>query len=492
MQEVERNRLGVVGVEQLLALLAELREAAALTGYLGFRLSAHPGHRLGELVPHPLDLAGGQPHLAVDALDRGLDQVDRDVGLLATRSPAAAEAEEVGVAAAIALGPGEAHAGAAAPAVERALQVVVVLSVLLGGAVVGGEDGLGFGEGRAVDQVLVPALVLDPGVADHTDVVGVLEHRRELAPGERLRRVLRGGPGPQAALGEGGEQGVERVGTRAVGGESPADMRRPLGIDFDRAEFPPLDHLPHVQVADRRSRWGAAELCLLRLSLHRLGSEVGRVELGVGGDDRVHEAADRSAIDVLGDGDQLDAGFMQRVGDSGVVVAVAGEAIDLVDDHEVQVALRLQPSEQRLEFGAVGGLRRLATIDVLGYDFRIKLGGLRLASLPLGRDRIALGVTASARLRRRRDPQVDRRPLHRRRLSPVSGAPVAGCSPRRRCVGRAGSAAIATSAATKRSRSSSSRRMPTTRAEWAQAPARRRCRWLSPCLTIYAAAPERR
>src|SRR5262249_4776454 len=82
------------------------------------------------------------------------------------------------------------------------------------------------------------------------------------------------------------------------------------------------------------------------------------------------------------------------------------------------------------------GLRRLATIDVLGYHFRVEVGGLRLTRLPLSGDRVALGVTASARLRRRRYPQIDRRPLHRRRPSPRSAAPVAGCSPRARRAGR--------------------------------------------------------
>jgi len=51
---------------------------------------------------------------------------------------------------------------------------VVVLSVLLGGVVVGRGHGLDAGEGPAVDQVLVAPLVLDTGVADGADVVGIL------------------------------------------------------------------------------------------------------------------------------------------------------------------------------------------------------------------------------------------------------------------------------------------------------------------------------
>jgi len=104
----------------------------------------------------------------------------------------------------------------------------------------------------------------------------------------------------------------------------------------------------------------------------------------------VHEPAYRGAVDVLGNRDKLDACFVQGVGDRRVVVAVAGEAIDLVDDHVVEVALLIESGEQRLQLRPVGGLRRLATVHVLGNHLGIELSGLRLARPPLGGDRIAL------------------------------------------------------------------------------------------------------
>ncbi|HEX8754024.1 MAG TPA: hypothetical protein VF731_11480 [Solirubrobacterales bacterium] len=179
-QQVDRDRPGVVGVHQLLALLAELGEAAALAGSLGFGLLPHPRHRRGEPGADRFGLGGRDPHLPIGALDGGLDQVDRDMGLLAAGPLLSPDAEEVGVAPAVAVCVGEAHPRAAAPAVERSLEVVMVLSVLLSRAVVGGEDGTGFLEGGAVDQVLVAALVFHPGEADHADVVGVLEDHRQL------------------------------------------------------------------------------------------------------------------------------------------------------------------------------------------------------------------------------------------------------------------------------------------------------------------------
>jgi hypothetical protein len=140
--------------------------------------------------------------------------------------------------------------------------------------------------------------------------------------------------------------------------------------------------------------------------LLRLGREVGRVELGIGGDDRVHEGADRGAVDVLGHRDQLDSRLVKRVGDRRVVIAVAGEAIDLVDDHVVEIPLCFEAGEQRLQLRAVGGLRRLASVDVLGDDLGIKLGDLRMAGLALGGDRVALRLMAPVGLGHRRDPQI--------------------------------------------------------------------------------------
>src|SRR5580765_2899509 len=126
MQQVKWDGLGVVGVQQLLALLSQLREPAALAGDLGFSLLPHPRQCLAELRPHPLNLACRQPDLAVDALDGGLDQIDRDVGLLAAGSLHPPNAKEVGVLASIALGLDQAHPRSAASAVEGALEVVVV------------------------------------------------------------------------------------------------------------------------------------------------------------------------------------------------------------------------------------------------------------------------------------------------------------------------------------------------------------------------------
>jgi hypothetical protein len=77
-------------VKQFPALLGELGEALALASGLGFGLPSHPGHSLAEFLPHRLGLLARQLHLAISTLHRRLDQVDRDVGLLAPGAPASA------------------------------------------------------------------------------------------------------------------------------------------------------------------------------------------------------------------------------------------------------------------------------------------------------------------------------------------------------------------------------------------------------------------
>jgi len=169
---------------------------------------------------------------------------------------------------------------------------------------------------------------------------------------------------------------VQGVGAGGVGGESPADVWCALEVDFDGADFAAFDDLSDVEVAEWCAGGGAAGLCLLDEALARLGGEVGRVELGVGGDDRVHEPTERRVVDVLRHRDQFDARVVQVVGDRRVVVAVASKPVNLVDDHVVQVALALHALQKGPECGAVDGLGGLATVHVLLDHLRVEARGL--------------------------------------------------------------------------------------------------------------------
>jgi hypothetical protein len=177
---------------------------------------------------------------------------------------------------------------------------VVVLAVALLGVPVRVEHRTRTLKRRLVDQGLVGAVVFDTRVADDPDVVGVGEHHRELRARQRFRRACRGGAGEQPAVGERILEGIEGVGAGRVCRETPADVRCAFGVDLHGADFASLDHLADVEVADWCAGGGASGLGLLDESLACLGGEVGGVELGVCGDDRVHEPPERRVIDVLG------------------------------------------------------------------------------------------------------------------------------------------------------------------------------------------------
>lgn len=77
--------------------------------------------------------------IGVKELPAFLDQIDWHVALFTAGSLHPPDAEEVGIPTSIPFRLDQAHPRTASTAVERALQIVVMLSILLGGVVVGGE-----------------------------------------------------------------------------------------------------------------------------------------------------------------------------------------------------------------------------------------------------------------------------------------------------------------------------------------------------------------
>ena len=106
-----------------------------------------------------------------------------------------------------------------------------------------------------------------------------------------------------------------------------------LGVDLDGAVLAALlVALADVEVADRCSHRGSAGLELLVQALADLGCEVLGVELRDGGHDAVQQHPRGCLVDVLRRGHQGDPGFDQPTVNLHIVQAVAGEAVDLVDD----------------------------------------------------------------------------------------------------------------------------------------------------------------
>ena len=122
-------------------------------------------------------------------------------------------------------------------------------------------------------------------------------------------------------------------------------------------------------------------------------------------------------VDVLGCGDQAHAGLVEDLVDLDVVGAVSRQAVQLVDDTEVDLGRLAQIAEHLLQLGAVGGASRLAAVDELLDDQCPQGGGLALIGFALGGDGEALLGPAALGLAAGGDADVGHRPLGLQRSS---------------------------------------------------------------------------
>ena len=157
-----------------------------------------------------------------------------------------------------------------------------------------------------------------------------------------------------------------------------------VGVGLDAGHQPPTDGSADVAIAQRRLVGPAALLSLLGHAFADLGGQVRRVELGHQGMDAFGEAALGAVIQRLDHADQLDPQAAQQGPDGDVVFEVAGEPVDLVDDHHLDVAVALDAGQHGLEGGSVGGAGALAALDVLPNDGDGVVGGVAGAGLALG------------------------------------------------------------------------------------------------------------
>ena len=129
-----------------------------------------------------------------------------------------------------------------------------------------------------------------------------------------------------------------------MGDERAADR-----VDVDPAGFPALVVAAlFVEVAEWGAADGAAGAGFLAEAFDDFAGEVAGVELGDGAHDAVEEDAAGGLVDVLGGGDQAGTGLVEDAVDVDVVGAVAGEAVEFVDDTIVDVAGVLEVVEHLL------------------------------------------------------------------------------------------------------------------------------------------------
>nr|WP_228809390.1 hypothetical protein [Nocardia farcinica] len=190
--------------------------------------------------------------------------------------------------------------------------------------------------------------------------------------------------------------------------ETQLDKGRSFGVDDDRADHAAVGVVDVVEVAELRAAEGAAVAGLLAHLVGDVGTGLAGLVFVEGGQDAVHQLADRGVVDGFGGRDQGDAALAQVCHDDRVVVAVPCHARELVDDDDVDVALAADPRQHLLECFAFGHLRsRTSGFDVLVDDRDAEVSRLAKARFPLGRNGYAFRVVVGPDLPGRGHAQVD-------------------------------------------------------------------------------------
>ena len=153
--------------------------------------------------------------------------------------------------------------------------------------------------------------------------------------------------------------------TGGVLAEGQTHQGRALGVELDGADLAAL-LVPGSDVAVAQGRFadGAAATGFLAHAFDGLIGQVAGVELGDRAHDAVQEHAAGGLIDVLGCGDQAHTGLVKGLVDLDVVSAVSRQAVQLVDDTEVDLGRLAQIAEHLLQLGPVGGASRLAAVHL--------------------------------------------------------------------------------------------------------------------------------
>nr|WP_258059857.1 hypothetical protein [Rathayibacter sp. AY1A7] len=419
LEEVEGDRVCVVRLEEAKLFAFEPLQIGPDLRALPLGIAAS-GHEL--VMKQPLKVVSGdavEPETLLVLLDDLLlYDVDEDRFLRAvvpfrlTRG-----AVEVGVDLAR-LRPRHLHdqAVVTVPAVHRALEVVVVSTSALAGAA-RLQCVLHLVPRLLVDQGLVLAGVGRSGERDEAEIVGVGQNLVEIGIGEGPGGNLRGPPRGEPALSElKRELGQADVGL-GVAVEGPGDERSAVSVWANRAAFAAVAvELANVEVPERCPSGCPALLNLLRHSLGDLVSEVARVELCNRRHDAVKKRAGWGLVDALRGGDQGHICGGQLLHDLDVVLAVAGEAIDLVDDDVVDRVLT-DVLEHLLKRRTVCCLRGLSAVDELLGDHGAHRLSLLPVRLPLRRDREPLLLITALRLTSGRHAEVEDRDLRRQHLA---------------------------------------------------------------------------
>lgn len=308
------------------------------------------------------------------------------------------------------------HAESAVPAVQGGFQVVVVLDRPFAVDLLF-QDGLDLLERFPVDERGVVAGVLDAFENGYTGVVRVREDRVDVPDFDGLFDQTRCRDGGEASPVEFGGEAANGVLARGVGVERPGHERRALPVDRDGAVLAAVVDGAGVEVADGCAADGSAVFDLLAHAFDDFVREVAGVELGDAAHDAVEENPAGGLVDVLAGGDETDAVFVEALVKGDVVGAVAGEAVEFVDDDVVDVALLgFEVAQHLLQRGPVCGGSGHPAFNELFDDHRPDRLRLLLVRVALRGDRESFFASAAFGLLASGDAQVGHRPLGSERL----------------------------------------------------------------------------
>ena len=197
------------------------------------------------------------------------------------------------------------------------------------------------------------AFVLDPVPFHDPDVGPMREEAGQPGDGDRLGRVVAAAaPVAKAAVGHLVGQALDGPLPGGVQIEGSFDERGAFGVRDDVGHLAPTDRFADVEVAEGCLVRVAAELGFLAHALADLAGQVGRVELGHQRVDAFDQAARGGLVQVLGHRDEGDPAAAQQSPDGDVVLHVAGQPVDLVDDDGLDVALLADPSQHGAQLRA--------------------------------------------------------------------------------------------------------------------------------------------
>nr|WP_248819132.1 hypothetical protein [Frankia sp. AgB32] len=253
------------------------------------------------------------------------------------------------------------------------------------------------------------ARIFDFVEGDNADVVAVRQHLVHMRGLQGTFRAFPAGAVRQAAMVEFTGQAVHRPRTGREPLESPLHKSPPVLVKDHVRDVPPVAADTDVEIADRRETRGSAIRGFLPHLVGNIFPAGSGLILVDHGQHPVEKLTGRCLVNVLRCGHEKNTEVPQSQRERGVFVPVPRETAELIDDHDIDVAVPLNAVDHRPESLAAFQVlvRGHARLDILTDHVGIRCLGFRPARDPLRRNRDAFRIIVGADLGFRRHPKVE-------------------------------------------------------------------------------------